>query len=130
MRLLKVSLLRFLPLCILLLLPPAFAASNINITVRTILAAQDSQHVDPRLKNLVGELTSVFRYTSYRLLGEDRIGLRMNQTGSISLPGNRVLKITPTRVRGNRAGSGAGRRLARGGGNSHPGTASGILPAP
>ena len=103
MRLLKVSLLRFLPLCILLLLPPAFAASNINITVRTILAAQDSQHVDPRLKNLVGELTSVFRYTSYRLLGEDRIGLRMNQTGSISLPGNRVLKITPTRVRGNRA---------------------------
>ena len=103
MRLLKASLLRSLPLCILLLSPPAFAASNINIAVRTILASQNSQHIDPRLKNLVGELRSVFRYTSYRLLGENRVRLRMNQTGTISLPGNRILKTTPTRIRGNRA---------------------------
>ena len=103
MRLTKHSLILLLPLCVLLFAQPAFTTSKINITVKTISATQDSQYVDPLLKGLAEELTSVFRYTDYRLLGEDRIQLQLKKTGNISLPGNRILKITPTRISGNRA---------------------------
>ena len=67
------------------------------------MASRGSAYVDPQLKNLVGELESVFRYTSYRMLSENRIRLQMRQTGSVALPGNRILKITPTGIHGKRA---------------------------
>jgi len=80
-----------------------FAASNIDIRVKTILASQGSAYADPQLKSLVRELKSVFRYTSYRLLSENRLRLQMSQTGTVSLPDNRILKITPNGIRGKRA---------------------------
>ena len=99
----KLSCFVFLPIIILLTCSPLFAAPDIGIRVKTILASQDSAHVDPQLKNLVGELKSVFRYTSYRLLSENRLRLQITQTGTVALPGNRILKITPTGIRGKRA---------------------------
>lgn len=99
----KLSCFVFLPIIILLTCSPLFAAPDIGIRVKTILASQDSAHVDPQLKNLVGELKSVFRYTSYRLLSENRLRLQITQTGTVALPGNRILRITPTGIRGKRA---------------------------
>jgi hypothetical protein len=103
MRVKKLSRLWLLPLIIFQFTAPAFAASKIDISVKTVLAAQDAAYVDPRLKDLAKELKTVFRYTSYRLLGENRIRLELKKTGTISLPGNRVLKVTPVRISGNRA---------------------------
>ena len=99
----KLSCFVFLPIIILLTCSPLFAAPDIGIRVKTILASQDSAHVDPQLKNLVRELKSVFRYTSYRLLSENRLRLQITQTGTVALPGNRILRITPTGIRGKRA---------------------------
>jgi len=75
-----------------------WAKGNIAIDVKTVLASQESEYLDPSLSSLIKELQSIFRYSSYRLLSEDHVGLTMNETGTVSLPGNRVLKITPMQV--------------------------------
>jgi hypothetical protein len=81
---------------------PVWAQGPVHIVVETVLASQDSQYSDPRLSNLIEELRSVFRYSSYRLLGRKPMNIRMGETDMVSLPGNRVLKITPTKVAENR----------------------------
>lgn len=82
---------------------PALAKQNIRIKVRTVLASQEGRFTDPRLSGLIRELQSVFKYSSYRLLSQDQMRLGMKETGTASLPGDRVLKITPVGIRGNRA---------------------------
>jgi len=79
------------------------AGPRIHIVAITILASQDSKFRDPRLSALIGEMESVFRYSSYRQLSRDRMNLGIGDTGVASLPGKRQLKITPIRVSGNRA---------------------------
>ena len=81
----------------------AWAGPEINVAVKTVLASQESKFFDPRLSDLIEELQSVFRYTSYRLLSQDRLTIGMKKTGKVMLPGKRVLEITPMGIRGNRA---------------------------
>ena len=75
----------------------------VKIVVKTILASQDAASVDPRISDLTRKLQSVFRYSSYRLISEDTLQLHINETGTVSLPGDRMLQITPLRVTENRA---------------------------
>ena len=75
----------------------------VKIVVKTVLASQDSTPVDPRISALTQKLQSVFRYSSYRLISEEKMHLRIGKTGTVSLPGDRMLKITPLRITGNRA---------------------------
>ncbi len=79
------------------------ADESCRISVDTILAARDDAVVDPRLKRHIGELQSMFNYTSYRLLSSEALNLSAGQSGMVSLPGNRRLKITPHKIRGSRA---------------------------
>jgi hypothetical protein len=79
-----------------------WAEPKINIVIKTVLASQDSDSVDPRLSDLIKDLQSVFRYSSYKLLGQDRMILGIGETGMASLPENRILKISPTGIRGDR----------------------------
>ena len=81
---------------------PVWAKSNIDIAVRAVLASQGSEYLDPKLSDLVDELKSVFRYSSYRLLGENRLNLALKETGMVSLPGERILKIRPSQITGHR----------------------------
>ncbi|MBW1859026.1 MAG: hypothetical protein JRI70_02870 [Deltaproteobacteria bacterium] len=85
-----------------LLVTPAKAGQNVDIVVKTILASQGPEFLDPRLSTLVEELRSVFRYSSYRLLSEDSTNLGMGETCQVSLPGKRILKVTPVQVAGDR----------------------------
>jgi hypothetical protein len=78
-------------------------AGTINIVVKTVLASQGPKSADPRLSDLIRELESVFRYSSYQLLSQNAMNLNMNQTGAAPLPEDRVLKITPISITGNRA---------------------------
>jgi hypothetical protein len=91
-----------LPVLTCLLVTPAQAEQNVDIVVKTILASQGSEYLDPRLSNLVEELRSVFKYSSYRLLSEDSSNLGMGETSEVSLPGKRILKVTPVQVTGDR----------------------------
>ena len=79
------------------------ADSIVRIDVKTILASNDGRDIDPRLKGLVRELKSVFRYSSYQLLSQDRANLRMNRSERISLPGGRMMSITLKGLSGRRA---------------------------
>ena len=81
---------------------PARPADKINIVLKIVLASQDEEYIDPALSDLAKELQSVFRYSSYRLLGQDSMSLTMDQTGTASLPGGRSLKITPLETKGDR----------------------------
>ena len=75
----------------------------VKIVVKTVLASQDSASVDPRISVLTRKLQSVFRYSSYRLISEESTHLRIGETGTVSLPGDRMLKVTPVRIIANRA---------------------------
>jgi hypothetical protein len=79
------------------------AKESCRISVDTILAARNETVVDPQLKQHIGELQSMFNYTSYRLLGSEQLNLSTGQSGMVSLPGNRRLKITPNKISGKRA---------------------------
>ncbi|WP_319410023.1 hypothetical protein [uncultured Desulfosarcina sp.] len=79
------------------------AKENCRISVETILAARNDNVVDPQLKRHIGELQSMFNYTSYRLLSSESLNLSVGQSGMVSLPGERRLKITPHKIQGNRA---------------------------
>lgn len=81
---------------------PAWSADKIQIVVKTVLASQDEDYIDPSLSDLAKELKSLFRYSSYRLLGQESTSLKQGQTGTMSLPGGRSLKITPLETRGDR----------------------------
>ena len=80
-----------------------WAGPPIQTKVRTILASQGKRSIDPQLRGLVQELQSIFRYSSYKLLSQDSLNLQLNKSGRVSLPGGRVLKITPKGISGNRA---------------------------
>ena len=55
------------------------AADRCAISVDTILAARDDNKVDSQLKRHIEELQSMFNYTSYRLLGSERLNLSPGQ---------------------------------------------------
>lgn len=78
------------------------SAQHIDTTVKTVLASNGGNRIDPRLKSLTRELQSVFRYSSYELIAENRLKQKMNETGKVGLPGGRVLQITPMNINNNR----------------------------
>ena len=73
----------------------AGAENRIQVVVKTIQASEQGSYLDPRLSPFIKELKSVFRYSSYRLLSEDAMTLGEEQTGKVTLPGGRVLRVTP-----------------------------------
>jgi antitoxin component of MazEF toxin-antitoxin module len=79
------------------------AKERCRISVDTILASRQGSGVDARLKRHVGELQNMFNYTSYQLLNSKTLNLKKGESGTVSLPGNRRLRITPHNIRENRA---------------------------
>lgn len=95
MRLLKIITVAFV-----LIIPglPGYAAyassRGVKVEVSVIHASNRDNFVDPRLEDLKRQL-SAFNFTSYRLLDTHSLNLRFNTTGSITLPGDRVVTVTP-----------------------------------
>jgi hypothetical protein len=81
---------------------PTLAEGKVNVAVKTVLASQGSAFIDPELSSLAQELKSLFRYSSYQLLSKDRLFLKLKERGTVSLPGRRILRITPTDIQGKR----------------------------
>ena len=92
-----------LTLLVLTFAPPeCMAGPNINVTVKTISASGKGNSVDPRLKGLVQELQSVFRYSSYEFLGQKGLQLSSNKKGVVNLPENRIMNISVKGIEGSR----------------------------
>ena len=85
-------------------LPPGPAESQVLTDIKVIHASTGggTGQFDPDLKNIIHELKSVFKYTSYQLLKDQRFNLNFNQEGRVNLPGNRTLLILPSDTDGKR----------------------------
>ena len=84
-------------------LSQVWAGPTIHINIKTLLASQNAGPTSPQIKSLTKEYRSVLRYSSYKLLSQNQLNLNLNESGRVSLPGNRTLKITPKGISGNRA---------------------------
>lgn len=80
----------------------AFAKNQVITDVKVIHASTGPDHVDPGLKGNISELRSVFKYTSYRLIKDQRMKLNFNQKGRVILPGKRTLVVMPSDMDGKR----------------------------
>lgn len=95
----------FLLLTILILFMPfqdISAGSQVLTDVKIIHASTGTEQSDSSLKGIIRELKSVFKYTSYQLLRDQRFNLNFNQQGLVNLPGNRTLLILPSDTDGKR----------------------------
>lgn len=102
MYVIKTKPLTFLITCCLVFVKPAQSLSKVNVAVKVILASNESKYLDTQLNSLLEELRSVFRYTSYRIVEQKEIRLRLKESGTVMLPNDRTLRIVPIRFVGNR----------------------------
>lgn len=72
---------------------PVLSEIPIQLNVRVILASGNTGDIDPRLKSLIKELETIFRYSSYQLLDQSKLSLTSNRAGRVYLPGNRMMNI-------------------------------------
>lgn len=73
---------------------PPMAPAQVQTRVRVIEASNVGSVIDPSLRDLHGQLGSLFRYTSYRLLRDERINLSPNQPASVPVHQGRSIEIT------------------------------------
>ncbi len=88
--------------CFCFFTQPAYAKNQVLTDVKVIHASTGSKHADPSLNKIISELKSVFKYTSYRLLNNQRLNLGFNQVGRVALPGKRTLFVIPSNMNGKR----------------------------
>lgn len=96
----------------------AVAQTRINVDVKVIFATQNGSPGSAKAKTkakaknlsdyglaqpLVKDLQAVLRYSSYDIIGQDKMNLAVGQTGSADLPGQRRLNVTPLSVGEGRA---------------------------
>ena len=80
----------------------ARSGATIDLNVKTILASQKPGRDDPNLKRFTNGVKDVFGYSSYKLLSKYNLKLNQENSGRISLPGNRSMKITSKGISGER----------------------------
>ncbi|MFA5904490.1 MAG: hypothetical protein WC836_11205 [Desulfobacula sp.] len=88
---------------IYLFLPSVWAGGQVVTDIKVIHASTGtSEQFDSSLKSIIHELKSVFKYTSYKLLKDQRFSMNFNQENVVNLPGNRTLLILASDTDGKR----------------------------
>ncbi|MDI6762516.1 MAG: hypothetical protein QME83_05715 [Thermodesulfobacteriota bacterium] len=82
---------------------PPMAPAQVQTRVRVIEASNVGSVIDPSLRDLHGQLGSLFRYTSYRLLRDERLTLSPNQPASVPIHQGRSIEITQVGLQANMA---------------------------
>jgi len=82
---------------ILVLLFASTALSQMNVRLRVIQASNVGRAVDPSLRDLHGQLGSLFNFTSYRLLRENDLSLYPGLPASIQARPGRFIEVTLVR---------------------------------
>lgn len=80
----------------------AWPGRPVVATIRVIHASDGPSYAAPGLEDLVPELRSVFRYSSYHLLKRQVMELPLNASGRVAIPGGRDLMVMPVQVQGGR----------------------------
>jgi hypothetical protein len=88
-----------------LLADPSFGADktpqSVHVTIRTILATNQGNELDPKLKGMENQL-KVLKYRSYRSLKDESQDVPWQGNGEFDIPGGRSLTVTPQEFRNNR----------------------------
>jgi hypothetical protein len=92
--LLKASLLSSLLLLAIYVEGAENGSKPVQIKIGTILASNESDQFDARLKPMERQL-KVMKYRSYRLLKEDSQSVPWNDNATFEIPGGRSLAISP-----------------------------------
>ena len=93
--LLKLSLLSSLLLLAVYAEGAETGSRPVQVKIGTILASNESDQFDARLKPMERQL-KVMKYRSYRLLKEDSQAVQWNDNATFEIPGGRSLAISPT----------------------------------
>lgn len=71
----------------------AFAFSSINAKVELIKATKNSKVVDPKLKDLIDEITPVLNYTGFTFIKKSEQELNTGQSSIVSMSTEKSLKL-------------------------------------
>lgn len=93
-RILRTGLPCFILLMTLLVYSTPSPAAQVEARVRIIEASNRGGTVDPSLKDVHGQLGSLFSFTSYRLLKDEMVPVYLRQPVVVSVPPDRSLEIT------------------------------------
>lgn len=94
--------------CLIFILAASLGAAErspqgVQVTIGTILASNQNDEFDPRLKDLNKQL-KVMKYRSYRLLKEESQNVAWRGEAVFELPGGRSLVVVPQEIRNKRLG--------------------------
>ncbi len=88
---------------ILIIASPANLLGQVQTRLRVIEASNVGSTIDPSLRDLHDQLGSLFRYTSYRLLKDERVTLSPNRPASVPIHEGRSIEITQVGLQANSA---------------------------
>ncbi len=79
---------------IFFILSLSVASAQVQVQLKVIRASNVGQNIDPSLKELHNELKTLFSFTSYRLLRDEKLSLSLNQPASISAREGKIIMET------------------------------------
>ena len=77
----------------------AGTAQNVDLIIGSVLATDAGQEFDSRLIAMKPQFESLFRYSSYRLMKEERRTIGWGEGASFDIPGGRYLVVAPQELR-------------------------------
>lgn len=79
--------------------PRARAGGAVHVTIGSVLATDVGQEFDIRLTSMKAQFESLFRYSSYRLVKQERRAIDWGTGASFDIPGGRYLVVAPKELR-------------------------------
>ena len=77
----------------------AHAGGTVDVTIGSVLATDVGQEFDVRLASMKPQFESLFRYSSYRLMKQERRAVSWGAGASFDIPGGRYLVVAPQELR-------------------------------
>lgn len=81
---------------------PRAEGSDVEVRIGAVLASHQGQNFDQRLISLRRQFDSLFRYSSYQLVKEERRRLSWKRQAEFPLPGGRQLIVVPREYKNGR----------------------------
>ncbi len=87
------------PVFILFILSASIAFAQVQTRIRVVEASNVGSNIDSSLRDVTGQLGSLFSFSSYRLLRDETVTLSPNRPLSIPVHPGRTLELTLIRQR-------------------------------
>ena len=88
--------------CVVALEAKAEESGGVEVRIGAVVASNAGQVFDQRLASLRRQFDSLFQYTSYRLIKEERRMVSWGRQAGFDLPGGRYLLVIPRECKDNR----------------------------